>query len=93
MSIKAKSPPIDPETKARQEAAEKRAEAGRIEATQDNLSQDTRAVIRNFGRLQGGAGGGSLVNIQSILPFRSLPGVVTGAPQRQRSLVQGGLAR
>lgn len=97
MSIKAKAPPVDPETKARQEAAEKRAEAGRIEATQDNLSQDTRAVLRNFGRLQGGAGGdGPLASLQSILPailpFRSLPGQQVAAPQRQRTIA-GGVAR
>lgn len=77
MSIKAKLPPVDPETKARQEAAEKRAEAGRIEATQQNLSDDTRAVIRNFGRLarssgpRGGVGG--MVSVRGpLLPVASV---------------------
>lgn len=68
MSIKAKSPPIDPETKARQEAAEKRAEAGRIDATQDALSQDTRAIIRNFGRFIETTGRGPIASVASILP-------------------------
>lgn len=79
MSIKAKGPKPDPETVARQKIAEQRAEAGRIEATQDNLSQDTRAVLRNFGRLAGaagprGIGGGSLLpvaGVQNIAAGRS----------------------
>lgn len=74
MSIKTKPVPIDPETKARQEAAEKRAEAGRIEATQDNLSQDTRAVIRNFGRFVGAAGGRSSISAQTFIPPAPLRG-------------------
>lgn len=60
MSIKAKAPEEDPETRARREAAEKRADAGRIEATQDQLSEETRSVIRQFGRLAAFSGQRSL---------------------------------
>lgn len=56
MSVKAKPVKEDPETTARREAAEARADAGRIEDTQSNLSEDTRAVVRNFGRLSAFAG-------------------------------------
>lgn len=62
MSVKAKLPEEDPETKARREAAEARAEAGRIEETQESLSAETRAVIRQFGRLAGASGQSSLAN-------------------------------
>lgn len=92
MSIKAKSPPIDPETKARQEAAEKRADASRIDETQDNLSQDTRAVIRNFGRFVGGSRLGGL----SLVTATRAP-AINGAPLRGSSLLtalrSGSLAR
>lgn len=63
MSIKAKAPEEDPETKARREAAEKRADAGRIDETRDFLSRETRSILRQFGKTQGGslatAGGGA----------------------------------
>lgn len=49
MSIKAKAPKEDPETKARREAAEDRAETARIEETQTDLRDETLAVMRQFG--------------------------------------------
>ena len=49
MSIKAKAPQEDPETKARREAAEDRAETARIEETQSDLRDETLAVMRQFG--------------------------------------------
>lgn len=82
MSIKAKGPKPDPETVARQKIAEQRAEAGRIEATQDNLSDDTRAVIRNFGRLSGAAGPRG-IGAGTLLP---VAGVQTLAAGGSRSL-------
>ena len=54
MSIKAKAPEEDPETVARREAAEARADAGRIDETRDNLSLETRNVMRQFGRARPG---------------------------------------
>lgn len=90
MSIKASSPPVDPETKARQEAAERRAEAGRIEATQDNLSADTRAVLRNFGRLAGGSGGRGGFNAGPLLP---IPGVSRLTPLSGGVRAGGSLSR
>ena len=74
MSIKAKSPNEDPETKARREAAEARAAAGRIDSTQDNLSVDTRSVLRRFGRLSVFAGQPSLVNPQIASPILARAG-------------------
>lgn len=63
MSIKSEAPEEDPETTARREAAEKRADAGRIDETRDNLGIQTRSILRQFGRARGGslasaAGGG-----------------------------------
>lgn len=66
MSFKAKAPEEDPETKARREAAEKRAEAGRIETQQQELSQETLSVIRRFGRLSAFAGQNSLGQAAAI---------------------------
>lgn len=62
MSIKPKvtAPVEDPETKARREAAEERADAGRIDATQERLSEETLSVIRRFGRLSAFSGQRSL---------------------------------
>ncbi len=51
MSIKTKAPVEDPETKARREAAEARADAGRIDETRETLAEDTRAFFRQFGRI------------------------------------------
>ncbi len=51
MSIKTKTPEEDPETKARREAAEARADAGRIDETRETLAEDTRAFFRQFGRV------------------------------------------
>lgn len=76
MSIKAKAPKVDPETQARQKQAEQRAEASRIEATQQGVSEETRAVIRQFGRLAAFSGAPSLASV----------GVFQGAP----SLASGG---
>jgi len=53
MSVKAKAPEEDPETKLRRELAEKRAEAGRLEELGESVSDSTRAVIRRFGRIEG----------------------------------------
>lgn len=55
MSVKAKAPEEDPETRARREAAEKRADAGRIDETRDNLGLQTRSILRQFGRARGGS--------------------------------------
>lgn len=55
MSIKAKAPEEDPETKARRESAEARADAGRIDETRDNLSLETRNILRQFGRAKPGS--------------------------------------
>lgn len=65
MSVKAKLPKEDPETVARREAAESRAEAGRIEETQDNLSAETRSIVRQFGRFAG------RLNPRSLAPSAS----------------------
>ena len=51
MSIKTKAPEVDPETEARREQAEIRAETGRISETQDDLDSQTLSVLRQFGRL------------------------------------------
>ena len=56
MTVKAKLPKEDIETKARRQAAEKRAELGRIESQQKELSQETLSVIRRFGRLSAFSG-------------------------------------
>lgn len=88
MSIKANSPPIDPETKARQEAAEKRAEAGRIDATQDALSQDTRAIIRNFGRFIETTGRGSFASVASVLPPAALRASASLAASRGETRIR-----
>jgi hypothetical protein len=69
MSVKAKLPKEDPETVARREAAEQRAEAGRIEETQEGLSADTRAVIRQFGRLAAFSGQRSIANLPNRNSF------------------------
>ena len=53
MSIKAKAPKKDPETIARERLAEQRALAGRIEELSADVSEDTRSVVRRFGRING----------------------------------------
>ncbi len=59
MSIKTKAPKEDPETKARREAAEARADAGRIDETRETLAADTREFFRQFGRISPAASIGS----------------------------------
>lgn len=77
MSIKVKGPKVDPETQARQRQAEQRAEAGRIEATQEGVSEETRSVIRQFGRLAAFSGSRSLASVGLFQgsgdPLQSLP--------------------
>jgi len=58
MSVKAKAPKEDPETKLRRELAEQRAEAGRIEELGADVSEDTRSIIRRFGRISGSSTSG-----------------------------------
>lgn len=82
MSIKTRAPKEDPETKARREAAEARADASRIEEAQTQLSEETRAVIRQFGRLASFSGQGSLVPKPSPLPFKS--GLVDAAARNPK---------
>ena len=65
MSFKAEAPEEDPETKLRRELAEQRAEAGRLEELGEALSDDTRSVVRRFGRLQNPASSGSLATAVS----------------------------
>ena len=60
MSIKAKAPEEDPETVARREAAEARADAGRIDETRDNLGLETRSILRQFGRQRAGSVAGAI---------------------------------
>jgi len=55
MSVKAEAPEEDPETIARREAAEQRADAGRIDETRDNLGLETRSILRQFGKQRGGS--------------------------------------
>jgi hypothetical protein len=66
VSIKVREPKVDPETAARQRQAEQRAEAGRIEATQEGVSEQTRAVIRQFGKIGAFAGAPSLATVGSF---------------------------
>lgn len=75
MSFKAQAPQEDPETKARREAAEARADAGRIESTQQELSQETLSVIRRFGRLSAFAGQKSLGQVPGISLGTRLGGI------------------
>ena len=75
MSIKASGPKLDPDTVARQKAAEQRAEAGRIEATQENLSEDTRAVLRTLGRISAAAGGIGGAGVAPNRPSQFIPGI------------------
>jgi len=63
MSFKVKPPVEDPETKARRELAEKRAETGRLEEAGTKAAQDTRQIVRQFGRL-----GGPSSAAQSLVP-------------------------
>jgi len=62
MSLKAKLPDEDPQTVALREAAELRAESGRIEETQENLSNETLQIIRQFGRIANQSSLGGLGN-------------------------------
>lgn len=54
MSIGPKAPTVSADTRAREEAANARAEATRLESTQDALDLETRAIVRRFGALTGG---------------------------------------
>lgn len=73
MSIKATAPKVDPETAARQKRAEARADSSRIEATQLNVSEETRAVIRQFGRLAAFSGAPSLAGAGSFQRMQIVP--------------------
>jgi len=95
MSLKAKLPEEDPETVARREAAEQRAESGRIEEAQENLTNETLQIIRQFGRISNQAGQSSLVPgnnpINKILsPFARQLNQAGGLPGKSASLVKVG---
>lgn len=79
MSVKAQAPEEDPETAARREAAEARADAGRIDETRDNLGLETRNILRQFGKSRAGslASGGAGNNNNFGFPG-SIPGLFGG---------------
>lgn len=60
MSIKSKPPQEDPQTKARREQAEARAEERQIDGIRDGVSRETDAIVRRFGVRAALAGAPSL---------------------------------
>jgi len=58
MVVKAKPPKEDPETKARRERAEARAEERRVNAIREDVTAETDDLVRRFGRIAGSGGGG-----------------------------------
>jgi len=72
MSFKAKAPEEDPETKAKRERAEAQAEARRTDELQDDLSAQTRELLRRFGARARAAG-------QPSFGFGGLSGLFGGA--------------
>lgn len=61
MKTKAVTPAEDPETKARREVEEARAEADQSAALRGLVSERTRRVLRVFGSRPGSSGGSGLV--------------------------------
>lgn len=59
MKVKSSAPKEDPETSARRQVEEARAEADRTAATQGVLDRRTRRVMRIFGKGSGGNSGRS----------------------------------
>ena len=59
MKVKSTAPKEDPETAARRQVEEARAEADRTSATQGMLDRRTRRVMRIFGKVSGGTSGRS----------------------------------
>jgi len=74
MSIKSEAPEEDPETVARREAAEQRADAGRIDESRDNLGLETRSILRQFGRQRAGSIAGAINPGAGYYPFSGLGG-------------------
>lgn len=61
MKVNSSAPKEDPETKARRQVEEARAEADRTAATQGMLDRRTRRVMRIFGKVSGSSGRSGVV--------------------------------
>lgn len=61
MKVKSSAPKEDPETAARRQVEEARAEADRTSATQGMLDRRTRRVMRIFGKVSGSSGRSGVV--------------------------------
>lgn len=88
--MKVSGPKVDPETKAREERAAKRAEATKDRETKGRLSEDTAELMRLFGAralsgLFGGIGPGGGAGV--------VPGFASGGSSGGSSFVQSLLTR
>ncbi len=75
MSVKAKGPKEDPETKRRREIQQQRADAARFEETRGDVTREGLEIARQFGRRATlGNIGAATMGSSSVTSMGGLPG-------------------